>query len=210
MSFIRRKNSYEAVPVSETQPLVVGLDEQARLKRRRCRRRCCHFFFALIAMVFVGYGIFAFVYARSHVECVPYEGPVTTIKLPIYYPRSAVLVDSSVSSGDVAITHVESESNEITFTIEEKAETPEDPKDPEDPEDLEAAQIRLCTLKGGKLTGLGIYPGKKEHHAALPIIKSLKIEVPSSIPPPSISLLPPRRGCHAKAVQFMKWVGVWN
>ncbi|KAG8743926.1 hypothetical protein FRC10_011112 [Ceratobasidium sp. 414] len=199
MPFLGRKRSYEALPSSETEPLVVGLDEQARIKRRRCRRRCCHFFFALIALIFIGHAVFAYVYTRSHVECVPYEGPKTVIKIPILYPRSAVLVDSSVSSGDVTVTHVESESNEITFTLEEKVETPEE----------EASDIRICTLKGGKLIGLGIYPGKKQDSAALPIIKSLKIEVPTSMPP-SIDLLPPRRGCHAKMVSFFKWVGVWN
>ncbi|KAG8719582.1 hypothetical protein FRC08_002509 [Ceratobasidium sp. 394] len=202
MGFLSRKNSYEAVPMSEAQPLIVGLDEQqVRARRRRCRRRCCHFFFALIALVFIGHAVFAYVYGRSHIECVPYEGPKTVVKIPILYPRSAVLVDSSVSSHDVAVTHVESESNEITFTLEEKAETPEV---------QEASDIRLCTLKGGKLTGLGIYPGKKQDSVALPIIQSLKIEVPTSIPPPSIDLLPPRRGCHAKMVWFFKWVGVWN
>ncbi|KAG9086973.1 hypothetical protein FRC06_002793 [Ceratobasidium sp. 370] len=200
MHFLGRKNSYEALHTSETGPLIVGLDEQARVKRRRCRRRCCHCFFVLIALILVGHAVFAYVYARSHVECVPYEGPKTVVKIPILYPRSAVLVDSSVSSNDVAVTHVESESNEITFTIEEKAETPEG----------EASDFRLCTLKGGKLTGLGIYPGKKQDGAALPIIKSLKIEVPTSIPPPSISLLAPRHGCHGKMVWFFKWAGVWN
>ncbi|KAG8701786.1 hypothetical protein FRC09_005130 [Ceratobasidium sp. 395] len=195
-----RKNSYEALPTSETGPLVIGLDEQQiKARRRQRRRRCCHFLFALIALIFVGHGVFAYMYTRSHVECVPYEGPNTYVELPIYWPRSAAFFDSSVSSHDVAITRVETESNKIGVTIIEKAETPEDSEDLE-----EASNIKLCTLKGGK------WQEKKHDSAALPIIKSLKIEIPTSIPPPSINLLPPKRGCHAKVVKLMKWAGVWN
>jgi hypothetical protein len=77
---------------------------------------------------------------------VPYEGGVTIVKLPILYPGSTVVADSSVSSHKVTITHVENGSNEVTLTLEEESRTPDD-----------SADIRLCTLKGGKFTGLGIY-----------------------------------------------------
>ncbi|ELU36082.1 hypothetical protein AG1IA_09888 [Rhizoctonia solani AG-1 IA] len=42
------------VPSSEEQPLVVGLDEKAR-RRRRCRR-FAHFIVASIALILIGYG----------------------------------------------------------------------------------------------------------------------------------------------------------
>ncbi|CAE6463667.1 unnamed protein product [Rhizoctonia solani] len=187
-----------AIPLSEEQPLVVGLDEKAR-RRRRCRR-FCHFIFAAIALIFVAHGVvgfFAYKYARSHIECVPYEGGKTTVNLPINYPGSAVFLDSSVSSGDVFITHVDKDTNEVTVTFEEDTSSEEE------------AEIRLCTLKGGKFTGVGLYASKKNQQDLLPVIKSLKVEIPKSVPPPSVDLLPPRKKrCHLSG--FLKWAGVWD
>ncbi|CAE6390072.1 unnamed protein product [Rhizoctonia solani] len=183
---------------SEEQPLVVGLDERAR-RRRRCRR-FAHFIVASIALIFVGYGVFglfAYNYAHSHIECVPYEGGKATVNLPILYRGSAVLLDSSVSSGDVFVTHVEKDTNEVTVTFEE------------DISSAEEAEIRLCTLKGGKLTGVGLYASKKDQQDLLPVIKSLKVEIPKSVPPPSVDLLPPPRR-HCRLAGFLKWAGVWN
>jgi hypothetical protein len=77
---------------------------------------------------------------------VPYEGGTTVVKLPILYPGSTVVADSSVSSHGVTIIHSEKESNEVILTLKEESRTPE-----------AGADIRLCTMKGGKLTGLGIY-----------------------------------------------------
>ncbi|CAE6431373.1 unnamed protein product [Rhizoctonia solani] len=185
------------IPSSEEQPLIIGLDEKARC-RRRCRR-FCHFLLAAVALFFVGHGVFAlfaYGYTRSHVECVPYEGGKTTVNLPILYRGSAVFLDSSVSSGDVFITHVEKDTNEVTITFEEDT-SPE-----------EEAEIRLCTLKGGRFTGVGLYASKKDQQE-LPVIKSLKVEIPKSVPQPSVDLLPPRKKrCHLAG--FLKWAGVWD
>ncbi|KAJ1310895.1 hypothetical protein OPQ81_009410 [Rhizoctonia solani] len=181
-----------AIPSSEEQPLVVGLDERAR-RRRRCRR-FFHFLVASIALIFIGhaaFGLFAYRYTHSHVECVPYEGGKTTVKLPIIYRGSAVLLDSSVSSGEVFVTHVEKDTNEVTVTLEEDT-SPE-----------EEAEIRLCALKGGKFTGVGLYASKKDRQDLLPVIKFLKVEIPKSVPPPSVDLLPPHRK-HCHLVGFLK------
>ncbi|QRW19577.1 hypothetical protein RhiXN_00983 [Rhizoctonia solani] len=186
------------VYVSEEQPLVVGLDEKAR-RRRRCRR-FAHFIVASIALILIGYGslrLFAYKYAHSHIECVPYEGGKTIVNLPILYPRSAVLLDSSISSGDVFVTRVETHTNEVKVTFEEDSSSEEE------------AEIRLCTLKGGKLTGVGIYASKKGQQDLLPVIKSVKVEIPKSVPPPSVDLLPPPRRHHC-LVRFFKWAGVWD
>ncbi|CAE6440536.1 unnamed protein product [Rhizoctonia solani] len=191
--------TFNIVLGSEEQPLVVGLDEKAR--RRRRYRRFAHFIIASIALIFVGYaafGLFAYkVYAHSHIECVPYEGGKTTVKLPIFYPGSAVLLDSTISSGDVFVTHVEKDTNEVTVTFEEDISSKEE------------AEIRLCTLKGGKLTGAGLYVSKKDQQDLLPVIKSLKVEIPKSVSPPSVDLLPPRRR-HCHLAGFFKWAGVWD
>ncbi|KAH7344451.1 hypothetical protein B0J17DRAFT_623829 [Rhizoctonia solani] len=183
---------------SEEQPLVVGLDEKAR-RRRRCRR-FCHFLVAAVALIFIGYGafgIFAYSYTHSHVECVPYEGGKTTVNLPIIYRGSAVLLDSSISSGDVFISHVEKDTNEVTVTFEEETSSEEE------------ADIRLCTLKGGKFVGVGLYASKKNQQDLLPVIKSLKVEIPKSVPQPSVDLLPPRKK-HCHLAGFLKWAGVWD
>ncbi|CUA73745.1 hypothetical protein RSOLAG22IIIB_01262 [Rhizoctonia solani] len=188
----------DGIPSSEDQPLVVGLDEKAR-RRRRCRR-FCHFLIAAVALFFIGHGVFAlfaYRYTHSHVECVPYEGGTTTVNLPIIYRGSAVLLDSSISSGDVFVTHVEKDTNEVTVTFEE------------DTSSSEEAEIRLCTLKGGKFTGVGLYASKKDQQDLLPVIKSLKVEIPKSVPQPSVDLLPPRKKrCHLAG--FLKWAGVWD
>lgn len=52
---------YKEVPTSETETLIVGMDRMD--KRRRFRRRLCHFLFAAFALVslfFIGHGIFAY------------------------------------------------------------------------------------------------------------------------------------------------------
>jgi len=188
---------YKEVPTFETDTLVVGMDRMDR--RRRCRRRLCHFLFAavaLISLLFIGQGIFAYTYTRSHVECVPYEGGTTVVKLPVLNPRFSVLLDSSVSSNDVIVTHVESDAKEVTITLEE------------DSDFVENSEIRLCTLKGYKLAGVGLYAGKGKDRSSLPVIKSLKVEVPTGLSP-GVTLLPPKRGCR-KVAKFLKWAGVWN
>ncbi|CAE7232550.1 unnamed protein product [Rhizoctonia solani] len=183
---------------SEEQPLVVGLDEKAK-RRRRCRR-FFHFIIASVALFFIGHGafaLFAYGYTRSHIQCVPYEGGKTIVNLPILYRGSAVLLDPSISSGDVFVTHVEKDTNEVTVTFEEDTTLEEE------------AEIRLCTLKGGKLTGVGLYASKKDQQDLLPVIKSLKVEIPKSVPQPSVDLLPPHKK-YGHCAKFLKWAGVWN
>jgi hypothetical protein len=57
--------TFNIVLGSEEQPLVVGLDEKAR--RRRRYRRFAHFIIASIALIFVGYAAFGlFAYKVVH------------------------------------------------------------------------------------------------------------------------------------------------
>ncbi|KAG8743927.1 hypothetical protein FRC10_011113 [Ceratobasidium sp. 414] len=197
-----KQDTYEAIPISESEILVVGLDN-IKVQRKRRLRRILVWLVSFIALAFVGHavykGITAYKFVHHNVECVPYEGGTTVVKIPIIKPGSKVFIDSSVSSNDVSITHVESESNEITFTLEEEDESLET-----------TAEIRLCTLKASKMTGLGIFAHRKDKHeeVSLPVIKSLKIEIPTSIPAPNIDLLPPKASC--KAAKFFRWTGVWN
>ena len=76
----------------------------------------------------------------------PYEGGTTVVKLPALYPRVSVLLDSSVASNDVIVTHVKSDAKEVTVTLVEDSD-----------DFVENSEIRLCTLKGYKLTGVGLY-----------------------------------------------------
>ncbi|KAG9128115.1 hypothetical protein FRC07_004731 [Ceratobasidium sp. 392] len=197
-----KQNTYETIPVSESETLVVGLDE-VKTRRRRRLRRALVWFFSFVALWFVGHavykGVSAYHFVHHNVECVPYEGGTTVVKLPIVHPKSKVFIDSSVSSNDISITRVESDSNEITFTLEERDESLET-----------AAEVRLCTLKSRKAVGLGVFVYKKDKHedVTLPVIKSLKVEIPTSVPAPSIDLLPPK--APRKAVKLLKWAGVWN
>ncbi|KAG9086972.1 hypothetical protein FRC06_002792 [Ceratobasidium sp. 370] len=202
--FVRdnKQDTYETIPVYEGETLVVGLDN-IKVQRKRRIRRILVLLFSFIALVFVGHAVYkgvgAYKFVHDNVECVPYEGGTTVVKIPIVKPGSKVLIDSSVSSNDVSITRVESESNEITFTLEEEDESPKT-----------TAEIRLCTLKARKIAGLGIFAHKKDKHeeVVLPVIKSLKIEIPTSIPAPNIDLLPPKANC--KTAKFLRWAGVWG
>ncbi|KDN45987.1 hypothetical protein RSAG8_04494, partial [Rhizoctonia solani AG-8 WAC10335] len=155
------ESARDGIPSSEEQPLIVGLDDS---EKARCRRRCrrlCRFLIAAVALFFIGQGVFAlfaYGYTRSHVECVPYEGGKTTVNLPILCRGSAVLLDSSISSGDVFVTHVEKDTNEVTVTFEEDT-SPE-----------EEVEIRVCTLKGGRFTGVGLYASKKDQQDVIRVV----------------------------------------
>jgi hypothetical protein len=96
------------------------------------------------------------------------------------------------------VTHSGEDSKTVTVTLED-----DDSKFDDD----EEVEIRLCTLKGGKVTGLGIFAHKKDQ-SLIPFIKSAKVEIPSSGPLTSVTLLPPRHGCSFAG--FLKWAGVWN
>ncbi|KAG8687345.1 hypothetical protein FRC12_014166 [Ceratobasidium sp. 428] len=196
-----KQDTYEPVPLSEDEVLVVGLDNIKTQRKRRCRRILVRLF-SLIALIFIGrtiyQGIFAYKFVHHNVECVPYEGGTTVVNLPIVKPGSKVLIDSSVSSNDITITHVETESNEIKFTLVGQDESLET-----------TTEVRLCTLKSRKVVGLGLYAQKNKHEdVTLPVIKSLKVEIPTSIPPPSIDFLPPK-AAHG-AAKYLKWAGVWT
>ncbi|QRW05640.1 hypothetical protein RhiLY_04639 [Ceratobasidium sp. AG-Ba] len=197
-----KRDGYEPVPISEGELLVVGLE--ARARRKRFRRHLFIWLFSFVSLLFVGHlaykGISTYMFVRHNVECVPYESGTNVVKIPIVHPYSKVFIDSSVSSNEVSITRIETESSEITFTLEGSNESLDT-----------TAEIRLCTLKGRKMTGLGIFAHKKDKHeeVTLPVIKSLKIEIPKSIPTPSIDLLPPKRGCH-KVTKLLRWAGVWG
>lgn len=69
----------------------------------------------------------------------------------------AVLLDSSVASNDVTVTHIESDAKEITVTFVE------------DSDFVENSEIRVCTLKGYKLTGVGLYVStcKRRHRVRM-------------------------------------------
>ncbi|KAB5593851.1 hypothetical protein CTheo_2703 [Ceratobasidium theobromae] len=190
-----KHDDYKIIPDSESEPLIIGMDE--KIKRRRSRRRLCHWLFAAVALILVGHGVFAYMYCRSHVECVPYEGGTTTVELPINYRGSAVLLHSSIASHDVFVTRVEKETNLVKVTFEEEEKTER------------AAELRVCTLKGGKITGVGVFAPKNAQDS-LPVIKSVKVEVPVGVPPPSIDLLPPPRRRCSSITGFLKWVGVWD
>lgn len=56
--------------------------------------------------------------------------------------------------------------------------------------------VLMETIKAGK------------GHPSLPVIKSLKVEVPTG-PSPGVALLPPKRR-YRKLAKFFEWAGVWN
>lgn len=151
--------------------------------------------FALISIVTFGREAVYFLRAtEQYVECVPYEGGRTTTSIPILYPEATVMLHSSISSNDVAVTRVDKYAKEVTLILEG------------DTVDKDAG-IRLCTLKEGKFTGLTIFVGKGRGRPALPTVKSLKIEIPDSIPSPDINIMSPTQ--HSSSAKLFQWASSW-
>ncbi|KAF8609402.1 hypothetical protein BDV93DRAFT_518227 [Ceratobasidium sp. AG-I] len=151
--------------------------------------------FVLISIIILGKEAVSLLRATpQYVECVPYGGGTTVTSIPVLYPEPLVLLHPSVSSGDVSVTRVDKFAKEVTLTLE--GETVD--KD---------AGIRLCTLKEGKFTGLSIFVGKGRGRPALPIVKSLRIEIPNSIPSPDINLI--SRSEESNGAKFFKWASNW-